>query len=374
MAVCDGGDVLRGRRVGPAVAVVAVLAPVPVAVAVGVPVAVPAAAGGGPRAAGRELPLSSFGQLLVDPVRERVYVSGGGAGDAIAVLDFSGAVVATLTGHPGASGMALHRGVLYVALPSVPAIGLVDADSLRHVSRVLLPPDAHPWDLAEAGGRLWFQRSGRGFGSMDLASLRVDLFDHPAVVAPRFATAPGDPGLLLVADGGAAPPTVHRLDLAASPFAVAASRTLMEAGSVNDLRVDPRGTTFGLAAGAPYEVGGVPGRYPGAHRQHLCHRPLSHRRRPRAGRPRPDRRGAVVERRQCRAGVPPGRRRRRAHLRRGGARPADGRPVRPRRPLPVRREFRPAGRPARPPRAPYRRPGGLTAPPASGLAEARCTL
>ena len=251
-ASATGEDVLRGRRVGLAGAVAVVL----VAVAVAVPAAVPAGAAEDARPpGGRGLPLSSFGQLLVDPARERVYVSGGSAGDAIVVADYSGGIVATLTGHPGASGMVLHQGILFVALPSVPAIGLLDAETLRPVSRVLLPPDAHPWDLAEAGGRLWFQRSGPGFASMDLASYRVDLFDQPAVVAPRFATSPGDPGLLLVADGGAAPPRVHRLDLAVSPFAVAASRTFVGSGSVNDLRVDPRGTTFWLAAGAPYEVG-----------------------------------------------------------------------------------------------------------------------
>jgi hypothetical protein len=203
----------------------------------------------------RDLPLPSFGQMLVDPVHDRVFVSGGGAGDGIVVLDFDGAIVATIAGQPGASGMVLHGGLLYVALPMVPAIALIDAATLTPVSRVLLPPAALPWDLVEAGGRLWFQQTTFGFGSFDLETYGVDLYAEPRVASPRFATSPADPDLLLLAEGGPGPATVHRLDLGASPFRVVASRTLVGAGSANDVRVSPGGHTFWLASGAPYEIG-----------------------------------------------------------------------------------------------------------------------
>jgi hypothetical protein len=96
--------------------------------------------------------------LAVDPATQHVFVSGGPGNSSIVVLDFSGAVVGTIGGEPGASQMALDTAThtLYVALHDADAIAAINTQTLTETSRFSTSPYTEPSSLVIAGGRLWF--------------------------------------------------------------------------------------------------------------------------------------------------------------------------------------------------------------------------
>jgi DNA-binding beta-propeller fold protein YncE len=67
-----------------------------------------------------QLDLTSYADMVVDPTHQHVFVSGGAGNSTIVVLNYSGAVVATILSESGAAGMALDPATdnLYVALES----------------------------------------------------------------------------------------------------------------------------------------------------------------------------------------------------------------------------------------------------------------
>src|SRR5688500_14721064 len=79
-----------------------------------------------------QLPLSAFGGMAVDGAHQRVFVSGGAGTSSIVVLDFTGAIVKTITGQGGATGMVVDEssGTLYVALRDNTSISKIDTATL----------------------------------------------------------------------------------------------------------------------------------------------------------------------------------------------------------------------------------------------------
>ena len=71
------------------------------------------------------LGVTSFGRILVDAANSHVFVSSPGS-SSIIVLDYTGAIVKTITGEAGAYGMALSGSTLYVALSTAGAIEKID--------------------------------------------------------------------------------------------------------------------------------------------------------------------------------------------------------------------------------------------------------
>lgn len=88
------------------------------------------------------------------------------------MLDFDGAIVTTINGQQGASGLVVDEssGTLYVALRDGTAISKIDTTTLTETSRFSVAPLSLPTHLALAGGKLWFAhscgQSGRGAGSV----------------------------------------------------------------------------------------------------------------------------------------------------------------------------------------------------------------
>jgi hypothetical protein len=113
--------------------------------------------------------------MVVDSVGQHVFISGGPTQSAIVVLDFSGAIVATITGEPGASQMAVDTAThtLYVALYGADAIGAIDTQTLAETSRFSVSPLVRPQSLVIAGGKVWFSNI-TGYNSGYVATMNLD--------------------------------------------------------------------------------------------------------------------------------------------------------------------------------------------------------
>lgn len=111
-----------------------------------------------------ELPLSGFGDVVVDDVHERVFVSGGASSNGVVVADFSGRVRKTITGQPGANGLELSADGtrLYVALSAGDGISVIDTATLTETGRYSTGAGTCPTHLARTGTLIWF-----GYGCAD---------------------------------------------------------------------------------------------------------------------------------------------------------------------------------------------------------------
>jgi WD40 repeat protein len=157
-----------------------------------------------PALAGTATPLSltSFGNMVVDDTHQQVFVSGGGFGSSIVVLDFDGQLVTTITGQQGATGMALDpsTGTLYVALQTANSISRINTDTLTEISRFTTTGMSGPRRVALAGGRVWFDYNCGGPGGIGSAALDgTGVEVEGGVDCVTFATSPGDPDLLAAA-------------------------------------------------------------------------------------------------------------------------------------------------------------------------------
>jgi DNA-binding beta-propeller fold protein YncE len=149
--------------------------------------------------------------LAVDPVYDHVFVSGGPGTSSIVVLDFSGDIVATITGEPGASQMAVDPAThaLYVALHDSNAISEINTQTLSETAR--FAAYAAPASLVIAGGQLWYSDTDEAAGGY-VASMSLDgtaLTEQLQLREPVLLTS-GGPGadLLATADSADEPPTL----------------------------------------------------------------------------------------------------------------------------------------------------------------------
>ncbi|MFK0243404.1 hypothetical protein ACIQUM_01800 [Amycolatopsis azurea] len=210
--------------------------------------------------AGQELPLPGFGDIVVDDAHERVFVSGGGAGNGIVVTDFSGRVRRTIPNQLGADGLVLSADgtKLYAALSAGDAISVIDTATLTETARYATGAGTCPTHLARTGDLVWF-----GYGCVDGTwSGKIGKLD-PAAAQPvsgdqqkdvRYQRAP------LVSSGGGAngPLVAGQLSLSQSLVQVytvdgggltaGATGDVVGAG-LYDVDVTADGTTLYSAAG-----------------------------------------------------------------------------------------------------------------------------
>jgi YVTN family beta-propeller protein len=207
--------------------------------------------------------LAGFADVVVDADASHVFVTGGSGSSSIVVLDFSGAVVSTITSQPGAAGMALDpsTGMLYVALSDSNAISVIDTTTLAETDRLSIAPLSGPRQVALAGGRLWFSHDCGGGGSSYFASIALDGSDpqeysgngHP-FVCPLLATSPADPNLLIASDIGSSPPTVRVYDASTNAPTFDVMGGTGGSDDFEDLAVTPDGSQLLGAAGYPYSL------------------------------------------------------------------------------------------------------------------------
>ncbi|WP_405583658.1 Ig-like domain repeat protein [Streptomyces sp. NBC_01190] len=217
----------------------------------------------GTASAGTPAPLGlpGYSHMVVDGPHRHVFISGGPGSTGLAVTDFDGGRVGTVTGEPGATSMALSPdgGTLYVALPGSDAVSAVDTATLTETARYSTgtgPQEAARY-LAFAGGRLWFGygEGGRGgIGSIDVGAARPTV--SPAdggfwYAAPVLASSPAAPGVLVAGDNTSEPSQVKVYDVSAGSAVTTAYRS--DGGAfVQDLAITPDGKDVLVATGYPY--------------------------------------------------------------------------------------------------------------------------
>jgi hypothetical protein len=160
----------------------------------------------------RNLSITSVGDLVVDGVHQRVYVSDPDSGKIVATT-YDGTIVATATGLPRVTGLALSADgdKLYGALEAGRAIVALSAAALTDPVRYDLGAGVYPLSLESVAGKLWFSYDDYGrdpyigsdgnIGSLDLSGaepvVATDLDTiGPWSGAPELISAPGDSGLL----------------------------------------------------------------------------------------------------------------------------------------------------------------------------------
>ncbi|MDX2915809.1 MULTISPECIES: YncE family protein [Streptomyces] len=156
----------------------------------------------------RILPVKSAGDIVVDGVHQRVFISSPYDGKVVAT-DYSGTVVGTVASLPGVEGLQLSADstTVYAAVPGADTIAAIDTASVKESARYATGEGTDPAHLALAGGKLWF-----GYGNADHGDIgSLDLSGAEPVVtlaqdtatdhqgAPRLAATPGAPNLLAAA-------------------------------------------------------------------------------------------------------------------------------------------------------------------------------
>ncbi|MET8580359.1 Ig-like domain repeat protein [Streptomyces collinus] len=151
------------------------------------------------------LPISSSGDIIVDGVHRRVFISDPSGGKVVAT-DYDGTVIKTITSLPQADGLELSAdsATLYVAVPGTDAIVAIDTASLAETGRYATGDGTDPQHLALAGGKLWFGYGSVGhgnIGSLDLSGgqTRVSLAQEADGTwndAPLLDSVPGAPHTL----------------------------------------------------------------------------------------------------------------------------------------------------------------------------------
>ena len=154
------------------------------------------------------LAVKSVGDVVVDGVHQRVYVSDPTSGK-IQVTDYSGTLRATLAGEPGVTGLALSAdsGTLYAAVKNGQRIDAIDTQTITPKTSYPLGTTA-PSDLEIVDGRIWFS-TATDFGSLDISGAepvihlgqRGDV-DFSGSYGTFLASDPAVPGVLVAGNGG----------------------------------------------------------------------------------------------------------------------------------------------------------------------------
>jgi hypothetical protein len=118
--------------------------------------------------AGVPLPLPHFSHMVVDGPHGHVFISGGPGSDSLVVTDLDGDNPTTISGEPGATGLALSAdgATLFAALPQSDAISAISTGTLAETARYATGAATRPDSLAVAGGVLWFGYGAAGAGGI----------------------------------------------------------------------------------------------------------------------------------------------------------------------------------------------------------------
>ncbi|MEW1719553.1 Ig-like domain repeat protein [Streptomyces sp. NPDC093109] len=200
------------------------------------------------------LPVSSTGDIVVDGVHKRVFISDPAQGKVVAT-DYAGKVVGTVAGLPGVDGLALSAdsGQLYAAVPGTDSIVAIGTDTVSPTGRFPTGENTEPEHLAVAGGKVWFGygSDGGNIGSLDLSG------EEPVVAlgqdddagwrtAPKLASTPGAPDILAAGDATRSSDLVGVYDLTSGE----ATRTALAKLPVSeDLALTPDGSRLITSGG-----------------------------------------------------------------------------------------------------------------------------
>lgn len=211
------------------------------------------------------LPFSSFSSMVVDSVRQRVFVSSR-ANTEVIQLDFNGNIVASLAGIPNPSGMVLSGSTLYVAAYGGSRIEAWDAAAVppTRISTYSTAPLTSPNDLVLAGGKLWFtSKCGQWDGK--LASMELDgtnVTQHPPdtfaywTYCPALMSSPQAPDRIFMMASGISPNTLYEYDVATgAPVEVHSDDFGWGNFGWSEIGVMPGGDTFVMGSTAGGGIG-----------------------------------------------------------------------------------------------------------------------
>lgn len=214
----------------------------------------------------REIPLRSYGDIIVHGPSRRILVSEGAGGRRIAVLNLRGRLIRVLRRKAGPAGMEIHRGKLYVAMTRRPSIVVFNLDGFRRLRSFKVESLTAPGYLAKSAGRLWFGMTtstdtreylgGISFRRQRLRTYgRMGRFRY--VWEPGFASSPGLPGRLFAwSDPGSTPTDAVMIDVRGWPQRIAAASPLGEGdgGGTVDAVITPNGNRVLTASSATYAI------------------------------------------------------------------------------------------------------------------------
>ncbi|MFF9806685.1 Ig-like domain repeat protein [Streptomyces coeruleorubidus] len=210
------------------------------------------------------LPLKSTGDIVVDGVHQRVFISDPTAGQVV-VTNYAGTVVGTVGSLPGVHGLELSpdSGTLYAAVHDATAVVAIDTATATETRRWSTGQGAGPAYVALAGGKLWFSYGASGDGN--IGSLDPNATDPGVTLgqdtsrtfyeAPILDASPGAPGMLAAGAPGQSPVELAVYDVSsgtASRTAYAFDPGSTGGGNLQDLAVTPDGKDVVTASGAPY--------------------------------------------------------------------------------------------------------------------------
>ena len=208
-----------------------------------------------PAGAATSLP-NTFGTLAVDSVHGHVFVSSPAA-SSVSVLDFSGAIVATISGEAGANALLVDGSTLYVSTSN--GLDAINTSTLARTATYGAGVLGASRTLVRAGGRIWTTVNDcRTPLTANLAS--VDTGSGAVVVStgaysrscPILTVNPADTNLLIGFGTGSSPASLSKIDVS-SGDAVEVAQARTNLGNLQQVAFAPDGSTFLAASGSPYE-------------------------------------------------------------------------------------------------------------------------
>jgi hypothetical protein len=212
---------------------------------------------------------------VADSGHDHLFISQGtGTAGSIVVTDFSGTVVATITGQDGVQGIALSPdgATLYAALASASAVTAISTSTLKETARYSLGNSAYaPFSVAVQSGRVWvsYDTGTPGqepeIGAIDPAAANPAFVPQAAALGPAWiggppelAADPDDSGVLVAAEPGSSSSPGASFDTTTVPASVRAEVTALGGTGTQceneiDVAVAPGGAEGVTACGAPYE-------------------------------------------------------------------------------------------------------------------------
>lgn len=194
----------------------------------------------------QRLSIASAGDLVVDGVHDRVFISDPAGGKVIAT-DYSGKQLGAATVTDATSlALAPDSSQLYVSSRSGSAVLALDPTTLA-TNATFATGDAKPYDVAVAGGRIWFSYAATGVSglgtidpSTETPTVRLDRYDTRSDAA-ELATAAAKPDRIAVAAKG----RIAVLDVSGDTITEVAAAS--GAGVIADVAISPDGRKIALA-------------------------------------------------------------------------------------------------------------------------------
>jgi hypothetical protein len=197
--------------------------------------------------------VGGFGAMVIDPILRQVWVSQPQA-NSLAVFDYFGIRLRTVSNQTSASSMVIHGRDLYVALPGAGRIERIDFDTGRDMGAVVTGLSS-PRALAYVGGRVWTNTylSPRDvLTSVDPSTGGVHTYSTFGYDGLTLAASAPNANVLVAASSAVSPATIQTIDVSSSAPRLLATIAQPDTGQVRDLAVTPDGTRVVPATGCPY--------------------------------------------------------------------------------------------------------------------------